>query len=229
MGSFILGITLILLVLLAVVLIVVPLFRLDHHGPGHGRTFLYFSGLGLGYMMLEIVFIQNLTLVLGHPLKAAATVFAALMISSGLGSLYSEKISPQPATIRRITGLASLFIVLYGFLLIRTGQFVMLAPVPLRLPVTALALSPIGFILGMPFPLGLRYLHSNFPKQIPWAWGVNGCFSVIGPVLATIGAVQFGFRIVYILAATAYFLALCSMLKTKHPAGAPGSTGKVSS
>jgi len=45
MGSFILVITLIILVLLAIVLIVLPLIRLDHHGPGHGRTFLYFSGL----------------------------------------------------------------------------------------------------------------------------------------------------------------------------------------
>jgi len=133
------------------------------------------------------------------------------MISSGLGSLYSERIVPHPATIRRITGLAGLFIVLYGFLLIRTGQFVILAPASLQLLVAALILAPVGFILGMPFPLGLRYLQSSFPKQIPWAWGINGCFSVIGPVLATIGAVHFGFQLVSILAASAYVLALSSM------------------
>jgi spermidine synthase len=211
MGSFILGITLLILVLLAVGLIVVPLFRLGWHGPGHGRTFLYFGGLGLGYMMTEIVFIQNLTLVLGHPLKAAATVFTALLIFSGLGSLYSEKISPHPATIRRATGLAGLLIILYSYFLIRTGQFVSFAPDPLRLLIAALIIAPIGFILGMPFPLGLRYLHENYPDHIPWAWGINGCFSVIGPVLATIVAVQFGFQLVYILTAAAYFLALGSM------------------
>ena len=228
MGSFILGITLILLVLLAVILIVVPLFRLDRHGPGQGRTFLYFGGLGLGYMMLEIVFIQNLTLLLGHPLKAAATVFTALLISSGLGSLYSERTTPHPATIRRITGLAGLLIILCSFLLIRTGQFASFAPVTLRLLIAVLIISPVGFILGMPFPLGLRYLHNNFPEHIPWAWGINGCFSVIGPVLATIVAVQFGFQIVYILTATAYFLALCSMLKVKSPTIAAVSSGKGS-
>lgn len=216
MGSFILGITLVLIVLLAVVLIVVPLYRLDRHGPGHGRTFLYFGGLGLGYMMLEIVFIQNLTLVLGHPLKAAATVFTALLISSGLGSLYSERTAPHPAAIRRITGLAGLLIALYGFFLLRSGQFASFAPVPLRMLITALIIAPVGFILGMPFPLGLRYLHKNHPEDIPWAWGINGCFSVIGPVLATIVAVQFGFQIVYILTAAAYFLALSSMLKVKN-------------
>ena len=226
MGSFILGITLILLVLLAIILIVVPLFRLDHHGPGHGRTFLYFGGLGLGYMMVEIVFIQNLTLLLGHPLKATATVFAALLISSGLGSLYSETVTPHPSTIRRITGLAGLLVLLYSFLLIHTDQFVSFAPDSLQLLIAALIISPVGFILGMPFPLGLRYLHKKFPVHIPWAWGINGCFSVIGPVLATMVAVQFSFRIVYILAATAYFLGLCSMRKAKIPASAAASTAK---
>ena len=69
----------------------------------------------------------------------------------------------------------------------------------------------IGFILGMPFPLGLRRLHEELPDHIPWAWGINGCFSVIGPALATVVAVQAGFQIVYLLAASAYFLALCSV------------------
>jgi len=216
MGSFILGNTLILLVMLAIVLIVVPLFRLGRHGLGQGRTFLSFGGLGLGYMMLEIVFIQNLTLVLGHPLKAAAIVFTTLLISSGLGSLYSEKTTPQPATIRRITGLATLLIVFYGYLLIRTGQFAALAPGNLRLLIAALIIAPVGFILGMPFPLGLRALHKNNPEQIPWAWGINGCFSVIGPVLATVVALQFGFQIVYILTAAAYLLALGSMGRVKR-------------
>jgi hypothetical protein len=211
MGSFILGITLLLLILLAVILIVVPLFRLGWHGPGHGRTFLYFGGLGLGYMMLEIVFIQNLTLVLGHPLKAAATVFTTLLIFSGLGSLCSERISPHPTTIRRIIGLAGLLLVLYGYLLIRFDQLAPFAPGPVRLLIAALIIAPIGFIIGMPFPLGLRYLHKNHPEHIPWAWGINGCFSVIGPVLATIVAVQFGFQMVFILTAAAYFLALASM------------------
>ena len=215
MGSFILGITLILLVLLAFVLIVLPLFRLGWHGSGHGRTFLYFGGLGLGYMMLEIVFIQNFTLVLGHPLKAAATVFTALLISSGLGSLYSERTAPHAATIRRITGLAGLLIILYSWLLIRTGQFTSFAPEPLRMFIAAIPILPVGFILGMPFPLGLRYLHRHHHEHIPWAWGINGCFSVIGPVLATIVAVQFGFQIVYVLAAAAYFLALGSMGRLK--------------
>jgi hypothetical protein len=211
MGSFILGITLIILVFLAIVLIILPLFRLGRQRTGSSRTFVYFGGLGLGYMMLEIVFIQGLTLFLGHPLMAVATVLCALLFSSGLGSLYSERISPRPKTIRLIGGLVCLLIIFYGIILIRAGGLDSFANIELRILVATLGIAPIGFILGMPFPLGLRRLHEEFPEQIPWAWGVNGCFSVIGPALATVVAVQSGFQTVYILAASAYFLALCSV------------------
>jgi hypothetical protein len=77
--------------------------------------------------------------------------------------------------------------------------------------IASLIIAPIGFLLGMPFPLGLKRLNEQFPDQIPWAWGINGCFSVIGPPLATVLAVQTGFHNVYILAVSAYFLALCSV------------------
>ena len=211
MGSFILGMTLIILVFLAIVLIILPLFRLGWHRAGYVRTFVYFGGLGLGYMMIEIVFIQSLTLFLGHPLMAAATVLCALLFSSGLGSLYSEKITPRAASIRLIAGLVCLSIVFYGIILIMAGGLACSGNIELRILAATLGIAPIGFILGMPFPLGLRRLHEDSPDQIPWAWGVNGCLSVIGPALATVVAVQSGFHMVYILAALAYFMALCSM------------------
>ena len=210
MGSFILAITLVLLVLLAFCLIVLPLFRLELQGSIHTRTLMYFGGLGLGYMMLEIVFIQCLILFLGHPLTAAATVLGALLFSSGLGSLFSEKVPPRPSVIRSIAGLATLLIIVYGVLLVRSGQLVSYLGPELRILTAAIAIAPLGFILGMLFPLGLRNLHKKAPGHIPWAWGINGCFSVIGPPLSTVVAVQFGFQAVFILAASAYFLVLCS-------------------
>jgi hypothetical protein len=211
MGSFILALTLVILVLLAVVLIVLPLFRMGRSRGGYLRTFVYFGGLGLGYMTLEIVFIQGLTLFLGHPLTAAATVICALLFSSGLGSLYSEKLSHRYKTMRIALGLVCLLVAAYSFLLIRAGgagSFDGFAP---QILAASLAIAPIGFVLGMPFPLGLRRLHEDFPDQLPWAWGINGCFSVIGPPLATVVAVQAGFRMVYLLAAIAYFLAFCGI------------------
>jgi hypothetical protein len=211
MGSFILGMTLIILLLLAIGLIILPLLRLGRPGAAHLRTFGYFGGLGLGYMMLEIVFIQGFTLVLGHPLQAAATVLGALLFASGLGSLYSNRISPRRPTLRLVTGLADLLIVGYGMILMRAEWFILPGRLETRILVAALLIAPLGFILGMPFPLGLRRLHGEFPEQLPWAWGINGCLSVIGPALATVVAVQAGFQLVYLLAAAAYFLALCSL------------------
>jgi hypothetical protein len=220
MGSFILAFTLLLLTSLAVVFIGLPLYRLGWHGPGHLQTFVYFGGLGLGYMMLEIVIIQSLILFLGNPLTAAATVLATLLFSSGLGSLYSEKLQARPAVIRRITGFIVLLIVGYG-LVLGSGHFTAVESYTSRIFIAIVAIAPIGFLLGMPFPLGLRRLHGDRPAHIPWAWGINGCFSVIGPVLATVTAVQFGLHIVYFLAAAAYLLALCSLETRGSGSGIP--------
>jgi predicted membrane-bound spermidine synthase len=164
-------------------------------------------------MMLEIVFIQCLILFLGHPLTAAATVLCTLLFSSGLGSLYSEKIRPRSSVLRFIAGLTILLILVYGVFLVRSGQLISFIGPELRILAVAIAIAPLGFIMGMLFPLGLRSLHKRAPAHIPWAWGINGCLSVIGPPLATLVAVQYGFQAVFILAASAYFLAFCSITK----------------
>ena len=137
-------------------------------------------------------------------------MLGALLFSSGLGSLFSEKFLTRPYAIRSIAALATLLILVYGVLLVRSGQLVSYIGPELRILAAAIAIAPLGFILGMLFPLGLRNLHAKAPGHIPWAWGINGCFSVIGPPLATVVAVQFGFQAVFILAASAYFLAFCS-------------------
>jgi hypothetical protein len=223
MGSFILAVTLLLLTSMAAIFIGLPLCRLGWRGPGHLQTFVYFGGLGLGYMMLEIIIIQSLILFLGNPLTAAATVLATLLVSSGLGSLYSEKLQPRPAVIRRITGSIGLLIVGYG-LVLGSSHLTASGSFTSRIFIAILAIAPIGFLLGMPFPLGLRRLHGDRPAHLPWAWGINGCFSVIGPVLATVTAVQFGLHTVYFLAAAAYLLALCSTRSRKPTADPPGQT-----
>ena len=219
MGSFILALTLLILVLLAIVLIIMPLFKMGWQGEGYLRTFVYFGGLGMGYMMLEIVFIQGMTLFLGHPLTAAATVICALLISSGLGSLYSERLSIRDMTARIVVGTVCMLVIFYSFLLGSARGVGFFNGLWMQILIATLAIAPIGFILGMPFPLGLRRLHENFPEQIPWAWGINGCFSVIGPPLATVVAVQEGFRTVYILVALAYFLALCTVWTERQQGG----------
>ena len=76
-----------------------------------------------------------------------------------------------------------------------------------RVGLTLLLLSPLGFCLGLPFPLGLGQLHRNQPEAVPWAWGINGCLSVVGGSLATLIAILAGFNAVLLAAALAYALA----------------------
>lgn len=212
MGSFILFATLLLLSGWAVVLIILPLFRLGWRGRQLKPTLFYFGGLGVGYMLIEIVLIQALTLMIGHPLVAAATVLGTLLFSAGLGSLYSERLRPRPPTIRWIVALICLLLLIYGWALNAAGtQLALLGGTPARVLGAILLIIPLGFSLGMPFPLGLKNLHSLQPELLPWAWGINGCLSVVGPALATVIGVQFGFRVVFWLAALAYLLVLGSV------------------
>ena len=215
LGSFMIAATFILLSVFAVILIILPLFRLGWRGPGKWRTFFYFGGLGLGFMLLEIVLMQRLTLFLGHPVRAAATVIAALLSFSGLGSLASSKLPARPVVIRRLIGCIALLIVAYAVattLFLKSGGTLSF---PLKAILAALFIAPLGFCLGMPFPLGLRFLNEQQPEHLPWAWAINGCFSVIGPVLAILVAVQAGFPTVFILASTAYLIALAAYLPNR--------------
>jgi hypothetical protein len=78
------------------------------------------------------------------------------------------------------------------------------APLEVRLLVTVLALAPLGFLMGVPFPGGLAWLRERSPGMIPWAWAVNGCASVLASILAAIIALSAGFSWVLGAAALAY-------------------------
>ncbi|MGZ5030636.1 MAG: SAM-dependent methyltransferase, partial [Methylobacter sp.] len=68
-------------------------------------------------------------------------------------------------------------------------------------------IAPLGFCMGMPFPMGLARISQTAPALIPWAWGINGCASVISAILATLIAMQFGFTVLILLAVVLYGVA----------------------
>jgi hypothetical protein len=157
---------------------------------------LYFALLGAGFMLVEVAFIQQLTLFLGHPTTALTVSLFAALISSGLGSLAGGRLG-QARTKRTL-----LFAVLLGGLLALTytgliprltGALLALA-LPARIA-TAMAIAfPLFFVLGMPFPLGLQVAERRAgPPMIPLAWGVNGVTSVIGSVGGIALAILWGF------------------------------------
>jgi hypothetical protein len=165
-------------------------------------TLLYFTCLGLGFLFVEMPLLQRFILFLGQPAYSFALVLFSVLLFSGLGSLLSSKLPLRPL----LLALAAVVIV-YPVLLLRLFALAMPWALPLRLVISVLGLGPLGFLLGLPMPGGIRLLEQHAPQLIPWAWAVNGCASVVGSILAVMGAVTFGFSRVLVAGALAYLLA----------------------
>ena len=153
----------------------------NEQGIGHG----YFAALGVAFMLIEIVLIQKSAMLLSMPTVAAASVISALLIGGAIGSFMTSRI-PTEKTQRflpGILGLVAVMTILYGlFFKTIAVSMINLAPSGLEPLMIGLVCLPMGFFLGMPFPIGLRILKLTQADQVPAAWAVNGVFSVLGSV-----------------------------------------------
>ena len=180
---------------------------------------LYFVAVGLGYILVEIAFIQRFVLFLGHPTYALTVVIFLLMLSSGAGSLFSRRWLPRtelawmPITLVIVALLVDVFF-LPGWLEAWVGLGLYS-----RIAVSGLLLAPLGFVMGMPFPTGLRALAADpvlevssgaacEDNAVEWAWAMNAAASVLGSVLAMVIAIQFGLTVTLACGVAAYLLAL---------------------
>jgi hypothetical protein len=199
----------------ALILILLPLFALGWKGGGKLYTVLHFSGIGLGFMFIEIILIQQFILYFGNPIYAAATVLSGMLICSGGGSLVSSRLGTDKNTLVRVTGIIVLLIIVYIVLLVPLLRLTINFHLIVKILLSIAFISPAAFFMGMPFPLGLRKLSLHNRSLIPWAWGINGCLSVISTALATIIAVEAGYLWVMLIAAFSYFLTLIANLLIK--------------
>ena len=203
-------------ILASVVLIAFPLWLWKSKlgiTPGSGiplRMLTYFFCLGLAFLFIEIAFIQKFILILYHPLYAVTVVLSAFLLSAGAGSQFSKRLSRSAAKpgIMLPVAVISVVSILYslGFqsitaFLLETGNIS-------RYLFSILLIAPLGFCMGMPFPMALASISQTTPALIPWAWGINGCASVISAILATLIATQFGFTVLIFLALGLYCLAV---------------------
>ncbi|QPK64904.1 SAM-dependent methyltransferase [Methylomonas sp. LL1] len=176
----------------------------------HLNILLYFFCLGLAFLFIEIAFIQKFVLILHHPLYAVTVVLGTFLLSAGAGSHYSRKypaIGKRPPVLMPIAAIAGLSL-LYVLNFEAIGGFVLGLGLVGRYLLSVLLIAPLGFCMGMPFPMALARLSQTAPALIPWAWGINGCASVISAILATLIAMQFGFTALIMLAIGFYGLAL---------------------
>ena len=168
----------------------------------------YFALLGVGYMLVQVPLIQRFGLLLGQPVVSLVVVIGALLIGGGLGSLFSSRFP-----VERLPRLSPLFA---GGVAVAVALSLAVYPaligwaLPLELPVRALvtflALLPLGFLMGAPFPSGLRVAHRADPRGLAAFWGANAVTSVLGSTLAMVLAVSAGFTAAQVVGALCYGL-----------------------
>jgi hypothetical protein len=199
----------------AFVLIVLPLMLVRRRGEqSHRRRrhiVVYFLAIGLAFLFIELAFIQKFSLLIGQPLYAVAVVLSAFLVFSGLGSLYVERRiehdANQPYILRWSVVTIVVTTLLYIVLLPLMGSFIMAQTEFVRFVLAFVITAPIAFAMGMPFSLGLAAVQKNSPQLTPWAWGINGCASVLSAILAVLLAIEIGFSGVMLVAAGLYVIA----------------------
>jgi hypothetical protein len=199
----------------SIVLILLPLLLL-RQAPGRMpyrrrltlRVALYFAALGLAFLFIEMTFIQRFQLLLGHPVYAVSAMLCAFLVFAGLGGGVARAFALRVGSDRlaALIAIAGIAILAVADLLLLGALFRHLAALPLlaKLPISILAIAPLAFCMGMPFPLALGRLQTEAPRLLPWAWGINGCASVVSTILASLLALHLGFSTVLLIAVALY-------------------------
>ncbi len=211
LGVVVLAMILVISVLAVLAFLVLPLMIEGKASKRPAKSLLYFVAVGLGYILVEVSFIQRFVLFLGHPTYALTVVIFLMLLASGAGSVASRKWLAESRRvwvpiIAIIAALLLYVIVLPGIL-----EYFVGAAFSAKLAISAALLVPLGFAMGMPFPTGLRALAASdqsADSSIEWAWAMNAAASVLGSVLAIVIAIQFGLNVTLACGAAAYLVAL---------------------
>ena len=202
--------------LTATLLLAIPLiwgWRTIFSGSrGKALTVVYFACLGAGYIMVEVGLIAHFVMALGNPTISAAVLITGMLVFSGLGALASERALPRMRTVMPILFVAVAgLLILYGLFLGQALEAIGAIAYPARLVICFLLIAPPAFLMGFPMPVAMTTLgRLGKDHMFVWAWGVNGCFSVIGAAAAPVIATNFGLAMVIEIAGLAYLLAIPS-------------------
>ena len=164
-----------------------------------------FASLGLGFMLIEVALIQKFILFLGEPTLAIAASLFSLLLAGGLGSFFSRKWSNgKQYNAFKVSLIIAAIVITYIFLLPVIFNAALTYSALIRFVVSFILISPIGFLMGIPFPTILGYIKQEFENDAAWMWCINGAFSVLAGVLALVIAMTFGFNAVLLLGALTY-------------------------
>lgn len=170
-------------------------------GP-YTSSLVYFGALGLGFIAVELALLQQLTLLLGHPIYTLSLLLVSLLAACGAGSYASPRASLRSACLA-----AAFLAVVYALGLARLVPALLGLPFPARVGIAVALILPLGFVMGMPFPGGLRQAGRGAFPAPPFYWGLNGIFSVIGSIGTMLVAVSLGFRAAMAAGSACYLIA----------------------
>jgi hypothetical protein len=185
---------------LSLCFIIGPLWLLKRHEMSINSMnigfIVYFSALGVGFMMIEVGLMQKFILLLGHPVYSLAVILFTILLSSSLGSLLTIRTEASRASVvGSVIGLILIVLLpLYIMFLPLLQYRFMGSPAATKIAVSCVALFPLGLMMGTFFPLGMKRLSLSSASLIPWCWAVNGATSVFASVFALAVGIQAGIQ-----------------------------------
>jgi hypothetical protein len=170
-------------------------------GP-YAASIVYFASLGLGFITVELALLQNLTLLLGHPIFTLSVLLFTLLAAGGIGSSLSRTIPARTACIA-----VAILGVIYALTLPAVVPKLLALGFTARVAIAIAFIAPLGLAMGVPFPRGLSRAGTGSLAAPPFYWGLNGIMSVVGSVATVVIALSFGFKVAMIVGAACYLAA----------------------
>jgi hypothetical protein len=209
---------LIVLCLAAIVLFVPPvLVRRRHRGERALRGllpfYLYFGGIGFGFLVIEISQLQRLSVFLGTPTNALTVVLFSMLLFSGVGSMVSERFVRADRGMTLVAPLVILlgFLVFFGAVTPVVIRHMAGATSLMRIATAVALLAPLGLMMGMPFAIGMRAAARRDGAPTAFFWGINGALSICGSVFGLVIALFWGISTAFRVGSLSYLLAAVSM------------------
>ena len=211
------GLIIISLLATAVILSLPPLLLANRlpRSPGTLRALLFFLFIGAGYIIIQVALIQKFVLFLGHPTYALTVIIFSMLLSSGCGSFASRYlIKSRMPRLKFLLALIVLANIVLAFVVPYVSEGGVALPFAVKVLISVLLISPVGFAMGMPFPTGLTLLEKVMPASVRWAWAVNAASSVMGSAAAMFLAIYLGLQMTLILGGLCYLGALLSAARS---------------
>jgi spermidine synthase len=198
-------------VFFALIFLLLPILKTrkeNHEWENMTGDIVYFACLGCGFILIEIVFIQLFSKLIGFPTHTLVVVISTMLVCAGIGSAYSKRLLEKSSSHTFIFAIIIAYLV--AFVLTFEWLFYALLGLPLtgRILSAIMMIAPLAFLLGMPFPIGIMSLSGSSNYAVPWVWAINGFFTVLGGFLAIIISIVTSFAAVLLIAAAIYGIAM---------------------